>query len=286
MSGEERMEAYEEKLRSKPTIPTTRISGSGKVHIEGIGEVRVAGAGFVSPEEIDISGSGSLPGGIRVKKVKCSGSISVEGDIEAEDMDFAGSADVEGHVKAGTLSTAGSFSAHGKVKANVMKSAGSSRVSSGIDADDTLRAAGTLRVLGDVKAKNLVDLRGAFQVDGEIVADRFEARLSRHESHVRGGIRARDVDVRRKESEGLVIFGIPILRRFFREGKLYTTSIIAEEKVYLENISCDNVQGRDVTIGQGCNVRRKVTYSESISVHPTSTLAAPPEKLASVRSGK
>jgi cytoskeletal protein CcmA (bactofilin family) len=286
MSGEERMEAYEEKLRAKPTIPTTHISGSGKVHIDGIGEVRVAGAGFVSPEEIDISGSARLPGGIRVKKVKCSGSISVEGDIEAEDMVFAGSADVEGNIKAGILSAAGSFSTHGEVKASVMKSAGSSRVGNGIDVDDTLRSAGALKVMGDVKAKNLVDLRGTFDVDGGIATDRFEARLSRHESHVRGGIRARDVNMIRRESEGLVILGIPILRRFFREGKLYTTGIMAEEKIYLENVSCDDVQGRDVTIGQGCNVRRKVTYSESISVHPTSTLATPPEKQASARSEK
>jgi hypothetical protein len=35
------MKEYEKKLR-ETAIPTTRVSGAGKVHIEGIGDIRIS----------------------------------------------------------------------------------------------------------------------------------------------------------------------------------------------------------------------------------------------------
>lgn len=75
-----------------------------------------------------------------------------------------------------------------------------------------------------------------------------------------------------------MVFGVPILRRIVRDGKLYTTDIVAKGTIYLENVCCENVSGKDVTIGEGCIIKGKVKYSESISVHPAAKLANPPEK--------
>lgn len=80
------MKEYEKKLR-ETAIPSTRVSGSGKVHIEGIGDLRISGSGVVSSEKI-IRGSGSLPDGLKVRRVSCAGSVSIEGDVEAEEMSF------------------------------------------------------------------------------------------------------------------------------------------------------------------------------------------------------
>ncbi len=277
MSGEEKMREYEKRL-IETAIPTTRVSGSGKVHIEGIGDIRISGSGFVSPEEIKISGSGSLPGGIKVGRISCSGSVSIEGSAEAEEMSFSGSASVAGDAKAKSLSASGSFSADGEVKGSLMKTAGSCKIGRGIELEDVLRAHGSLKVLGDVKAKNMVEIHGRFDVNGKIITSDFEAELSKSESHVRNGIEAINVSVKKRGVEGLVLFGIPIFGRILRDGKLYTTDIVAEGKVYLENVSCNNVYGKDVTIGEGCTVKGKVKYSESISVHPKAKVANPPEK--------
>jgi len=283
MSGEERRKEYEKRLQEADGFPTARISGSGKVHIQGVGTISISGSGQVSQDEIRISGSGKLPGGLKVKSLRCSGSVSVDGDIEAEDMSFSGSASIYGNVIARMLSAAGSFSAHGMTKANTIEAAGSCKFYKGIEAEDTLRVAGSLRVPTDVKAKKLVELRGIFDVDGKIVTDRFEARLirsSKPDSQVLGGIQAINVNIRKKGIGGSWILNLPFFRRLLREGRLYTTNIIAEDRVYLENVFCDNVQGRDVTIGEGCTIRGKVSYSEAISVHPTAKLSLAPQKTA------
>lgn len=280
MSGEEKMREYEKKLR-ETGIPTTHVSGSGKVHVEGVGDIRISGSGFVSPKEIKISGSGSLPGGIKVRQIRCSGSVSIEGNAEAEEMVFSGSASVAGDAKAKTLSASGSFSVGGEVKGSLMKVAGSCRIGRQIELDDALRVHGSLRVLGDVKSKNMVELHGMFDVNGKIVTDDFEVELrSRLKSHVRNGIEAVNVSVKKRGGEGLVLFGIPIFGRILRNGKLYTNDIVAKEGVYLENVCCDDVYGRDVAIGEGCVIKGKVKYSESISVHPKAKLSSPPEKLS------
>jgi cytoskeletal protein CcmA (bactofilin family) len=279
MSGDEKMEAYEKRLREVISIPANQISGSGKMHIEGIGEVHIAGSGFVSPEEIRISGAGSLPGGLKVQKIRGAGEVSIGGDVEAEDIEFSGEASVKGNITTKTLTVAGSLIAHGQIRADLVKSAGSCKVGKGIDLRDTLRACGSLRVFGDVKATNAVALHGKFDVGGKVNTKTFEAKLCRSESHVNGGIQSVNVDVKKGKAEGMVILGVPILRRFFPyEGRLHTTDIVAEETVDVENVSCGSVQGRDVAIGKGCIVNGKVQYSNSISVHPSAKIVNPPEK--------
>jgi cytoskeletal protein CcmA (bactofilin family) len=280
MSGEEKMKAYERKLQDEVSIPTTNVSGSGKVHIEGIGEVSIAGSGFVSPEEIRIHGSGSLPGGLKVHKIKTAGAVVVRGDIEAVDIDFAGSAAVKGNIITKTLTASGSLSVDERVKGDELNTAGSCKVGKDIDLEDTLRSHGCLRVLGDVKAVNTVILHGEFNVEGNVTARDFEAELSRSESHVYGSIKAVNVNVRKRKAEGIIILGVPILSRFFHEGKLFTTDIMAEETVNLESVSCENVRGKDVAIGKSCTVNGKVHFSKSISVHPSSKIAHPPEKIS------
>jgi cytoskeletal protein CcmA (bactofilin family) len=277
MSGKERMSEYDKRLR-ETAIPTTRVSGSGRVHIEGIGDIRVSGSGYVSPEEIKISGSGSLPGGIKSGRIICAGSVLIGGEAEAEEMSFSGSGSIAGDVKAKVLSASGSLSIDGEVKGSLMKVAGSVKVGKGIELEDALRVHGSLRVLGDVEAKNIVEFYGSFDVSGKVTTESFEAELSRHESHVRNGVEANNVSVKKKGVEGLVLFGIPIIGRIVRDGKLYTTDIVAKERVHLENVCCDNVSGKDLTIGEGCIIKGTVKYSETISVHPEAKLSNPPKK--------
>jgi hypothetical protein len=99
------------------------------------------------------------------------------------------------------------------------------------------------------------------------------------DSHVEDGIEATNVDIRKSTDKRISILGIQVLGRIFREGRLYTTNIIARDKVYLENVTCDSVHGSVVVLGEGCEVRGKVQYSESVSTHPTSKLSQAPEKV-------
>jgi len=272
------MRKYEEGLR-RMNIPTTHVSGSGKVHIDGVGDVQISGSGFISPKEIKISGSGCLPGGLKVEILKCAGSVSIEGDIEAEEMDFSGSSSVAGNVKARSLTASGAFAVDGNVQGSLLKVAGSCKIERAVELENALYVHGSLRVFGDIKTGKYVELRGKFDIGGKIITGDFNAELNRYESYARGGIEAVNVDIKKRSIEGIVIFGIPIFGVLSGYGKLHTTNITAKEKVYLENVCCENVVGRDVTIGEGCVIKRRVKYSDSISVHSKAKLASPPEKI-------
>ena len=273
------MREYEKGSR-ETEMPTTRIIGSGKVDIPGIGEIRIAGAGYVSSEEIRVNGSGRLPGGIKVGRVKSSGSISIGGDIEADEMRFSGSASIMGSVSAENLTASGSFEAEGGATGGSMRVSGSCKIGDEIKLEDSLIAHGSLSVQGDVDARNLVELDGCFDIDGKLTTKAFEAELSRSESHIRQGIQADNVDVRKGGGdEEFVLFGLPIFVERLSEGELITTDIVGREKVCLENVRCDNVTGKDVIIGEGCEIRGKVRYSGTIEVHPTAKVQSPPEKI-------
>ena len=243
--------------------------------------MRISGSGHISSEEIRVSGSGHLPGGIRVGRVRSSGSVTIGGDIEAEEMHFSGSASIMGNVRAASLTASGSFSADGGATGGSMRFSGSSKIGDGVQLEDSLIAYGSLTVRGDVEAQNLVELDGSFDIDGKLATRTFKAELSRSRSHIKNGIQADHVDVRKGRGTDAVLFGLPIFGRGSREGYLVTTDIVAREEVYLENVRCDSVTGGDVTIGEGCEVRGRVRYSGTVEVNPTAKVQGHPEKVAS-----
>lgn len=272
-SGDERMRRYEKSLR-EIAIPTTRISGSGRVNIPGIGEIRISGSGRISPEEIRVSGSSRLPGGLKVGRISGSGSVSIGGDVEADEMDFSGSVSIMGSVFSERLSASGSFKAEGDAKGGSMRFSGSCRIGDEVELEDSLVVHGSLTVSGNVDAQNLVELGGSYDIGGKLTTSTFKSELSWRRSHVEKGIQADYVDVRKgRKVKGLVFFG-----RRLREGELHTNNIIGRERVYLEKVHCNNVTGKDVVIGEGCEVRGKIRYSDTVKVHPEAKVTNPPEK--------
>jgi len=277
--GEKKMEEYERKLRES-AIPTVHISGSGRVHQPGLGEISVSGSGSISPEEIRVSGSGHLPGGIEVSRISGSGSISIEGDAKADVMHFSGSAKIAGTVEAKSLSASGSFRAGGNMIGAAMHFSGSCSIGGRAELEDSLLVSGSVEVLEDLKAKNQVEIHGSFNVGGKLTAGIFKAELSQSQSRVEGGIMADYVEVRRgRETGGIVLFGFTIFGRKRRIGRLVTTDIAAKEKAYLENVICDNVTAGEVIIEEGCEIKGEIQYRTNVSVHPSAKLANPPERI-------
>jgi cytoskeletal protein CcmA (bactofilin family) len=285
MSGEDKLREYEKKLSEAIRTQTTNVSGSGKVRVAGVGDICISGSGSVSPDEIRISGSGTIPGGLKTRRIVCAGRVSITGDADAEEMRFSGSATVDGNIDAKILEASGTIAIGGEVKGSQVEVAGLFRAAKGINLNDALLVHGYLRVSEGVKVERTVRVRGGFDINGRVFTGIFEARLrrmewlKRSESRVQDGIEAVNVDIRKSTDRGVSILGVPVLGRIFREGRLYTTDIAAKDRVYLENVTCDNVRGRVVVLGEGCEVRGKVQYSESVSTHPSSKLARAPEKV-------
>jgi len=264
-----------EEISSDKVLPTSRVSGAGKIHVNGLGDITIAGSGHVSPGRIKIAGSGRLPGGIKVDEVSSAGSIDVGGDLTAQNAAFSGSTTIDGNANIHTLTVSGSLNVRGRLDGFQTRSSGSLRIGNAAKLDDTLRVVGFLGVRGDVSAGNRVDFRGGFEIAGKVSTKSFEAELGRSESNVQNGISAVNVSV--TKARGLLVFGL--LNQLFRRGRLYTTAIEATGSVQLVNVCCDDVFGKDVIIGEGCHIKGRIRYSNSLSVHPNAKLTAPPEKM-------
>ena len=279
MSGEDKLKKYETELADNSRSQAQHISGSGTMHVEGVGDISVSGSGSVSRDEISISGSSRLPGGLKTKRMNCAGSIIFSGDVEAEEMRLSGSTAVQGNVNAEALEASGRLAINGGIKGSTVEVAGSFKVGKSIELDNSLQVHGFLQAAEGVNVKKLVKLRGGFDIEGRVVTGNFEVRLRRMECHVRKGIEAVNVDIRKSAGRDLILFGFPVLGKVFGRQILYTTDVLAKENVYLENVTCDAVHGKRVILGEGCEVRGKVQYSESVSIHPNAKLVNPAEKV-------
>jgi len=248
-------------------IPATRISGSGRVTLQGFGTVKVSGSGSISPERISMSGSSTLPGGLHIGELKTSGSSRVEGEVHADRIEFSGSASIDGDAHFEHLRKSGSLDVEGGVYGNTMRVSGSTTIRGDAEISDELRSSGSIRVEGGIESKGFVELRGGFEVRGRVKARHFEARLGRRLSVAEEGIEADVVDVE------------PLPRDWDREGELRTKDIVGVEEVTIENVECENIRGGRVVIRGGCRVNGKVEYTESIEVSPNSYLAQEPVKI-------
>ena len=247
-------------------IPTSKISGSGRLTVPGHGIFKISGSGRISPESIKTSGSSKIPGGLKVGEVKTSGSTTIEGDIEAEFIKISGSATVEGSVKCEEIDKSGSLRIERNLTCKSAQFSGSTTIGGFGRFEEELRSSGSLRVGGDMDSDGRIRFSGSIKVDGKVTAKSFMGRLGRKDSKVQRGIEADFIEIE------------PGRDNWRGEGILVTTDIVGKE-VTLENVECDNVTGDKVTILPGCRIRGKIQYRESVKVDPGTKMESEPEKI-------
>lgn len=269
----DKMDDYEKALKKKGTV-VIKGAGEGKTW-KGL-SIDVSGSGVISDEVIRVSGSARLPGGIKAKILHVSGSASIDGDVIAEEVKVSGSASADGTLEANWLKISGSFKAKG-LRGGSAKVSGSCFIDGPVALNGSLRVSGSFKVTEDLSAEKSVVLTGAFTVKGKLKTENMQVELYRSDCHVHGGIEAADVEVRRHESE-ISFLGFKIVRHRLR-GRLFTPFIKASGRVCLENVVCDDVSGRDIEIGDGCEIKGTIQYSETISIAPTAKVAKRPIKI-------
>jgi cytoskeletal protein CcmA (bactofilin family) len=247
-------------------IPTSKISGSGRLTVPGHGVFKISGSGRISPEQIKTSGSSKIPGGLKVGEVKVSGSSTIEGDIETEYMTVSGSSSVEGNLTCEDLEKSGSLRVDGNLKCRTAQLSGSTKVGGTGVIEKELKNSGSIRFGDDVECEGHIRFSGGFEVQGKVTAKSFEAKLGRKESFIQGGIEAEYIEVRESREN------------WRGDGVLITTDVVGEE-VILENVECDNVTGNKVTILPGCRVKGKIQYRESVKVDPNTRMESEPERI-------
>lgn len=247
-------------------IPTSKISGSGRLTVPGHGVFKISGSGRISPELIKTSGSSKIPGGLKVGEVRTSGSSKIEGDIEAEFIKISGSATVEGSVTCEEIDKSGSLRIEKNLTCKSAQFSGSTTIGGFGRFEDEMRSSGSLRVGGDIESEGHIRFSGSVKVDGKVTAKSFMGRLGRKDSRVQGGIEADYIEIE------------PGRDNWRGEGYLVTTDIVGKE-IILENVECDNVTGDKVTILPGCRIRGKLQYRESVKVDPKTVMDSEPTQI-------
>ncbi len=247
-------------------IPTSKISGSGRLTVPGHGVFKISGSGRISPELIKTSGSSKIPGGLKVGEVRTSGSSKIEGDIEAEFIKFSGSATVDGSVTCEDIDKSGSLRIMKDLNCDSAQFSGSTNIGGYGRFKNELRNSGSLRVGEDIASEGHVRFSGSIRVDGRVTAKSFEGRLGRKDSHIKEGIEADYIEIE------------PGMDNWRGEGYLVTSNIVGKD-IILENVECDNVTGDKVTILPGCRIRGKIRYRESVKVDPGTKMESEPEKI-------
>ena len=263
---------------------------SGKTSVPGgeYGEIHVSGSGRVngdlSCEELHTSGVTTVEGKLNCRgRVSTSGSCKISGDAVAQEMTTSGSCRCEGNFEIkGKADTSGSFTCRGNLKALELKSSGSTKAGGDAKLGSAVTS-GSLTVGGSLTAGDL-KTSGKLEVGKDCEAERFEASglinigglLNAEEIVIQlvgpmdsrvGSIGCDKLEVSWKRG------GMSLLDNLFglKTGGTLTTGTVEGDFISLSHVRADCVRGRDIHIGEGCEICL-VEYSGELSVEPSSKI--------------
>jgi len=247
--------------------------------LKKIPQVKISGSGRVSEDEIVISGSGRILSDVEVKSIKVSGSASIDGKVKASQINISGSALFNDEVESNEIKISGSARFASNVKSKFMRISGSCSINGNLIVNEYLKSSGSIKVDRHINSNGAIEIYGSIKTNGDIKSKIFYAKLNGI-SEVKGNIEADDIEIHGKSEErGLVIFGVTIFGFKGKASRLYVSNIYAKNRVYIENVTCNNIEGSIVEIGRGCEVKGKVKYKREVKVHEKAKLASQPEKI-------
>lgn len=233
-------------------------------------EFKVSGSGTVPSGEygkIKMSGSGKLNGLIVCEELSCAGSVSGEAEIRCSGaVTVSGSGHITGNIQAEKISVSGSFSAGKCQVKEEARVAGSAR----FDEDFKCRQgkiSGSLHVKGGMEAEELV-IKGRLNCEGLINAEKLDVEFESGFSaeSIGGGT----IMIYPRSRVKTKLKRLPLLSSILGAAganSAVVSGAIEGDTVALEGVKAENVTGRVVAIGAGCQIGF-VQYSESIEISP------------------
>ena len=278
MSGVERFEEYERRLRG---VPYT-VAGVLKREISGA-TISVRGAGKVDDYRIKASGSVYIDKTLNIREINVAGRLEASEDLIAESITIAGSIDIAGHIECSRLSIAGSCKARDMEVRDRGKVSGRLVVRENIGGGE-LKVAGLLKTPKSVKLREL-KLSGKLDVGGTVECDYIELKLS---SNSRAdSIRAREILMERsKEREIRVqLFGIDLINISRRIARRRVKPVLRVHEVVADHIEIYDIilegklRGGSIIVGEGAVIKGDVYYTEDIAVDERATILGRVERV-------
>ena len=209
-------------------------------------------------EKIDLNFGGNTS----KRDYKCAGSCTL-GPGTYGYISAAGSIKINGDIHAEKISVSGALSSDGNINTDSFKSAGSAKIDGDLIAEN-IAAAGLLTgkyIKGDtVRIGGMIsceELEGEnISIGGSVNANKIKAENLKIKMDGRcrvDEIEGEDIEIKAKRG---------LFRRF--KGKL-SVKKISGERVYLECVTAEEVNGEDVMIGDNCQIGAVIAENINIS---------------------
>ena len=250
-------------------------------------DMKISGAGVLSGgeyEEVQISGSVKIEGGVRCRSFMGSGAVKGKGELSCEEkFASAGSTKFDGAISAGSALVSGSLECAALSAEEEVRLSGSVAVEGKLSGGDIWVSGGSLRVGEGIDAESFHFSGSGFgpntfgsKLDCEGLLNAETVKMTLGQGHysvttIGGGT----VTVKGSRDEerfapfggfpGFAPFGAPWGKP--PRGSLNVSESIEADRVTLENTVCPLVSGREVRIGKGCKIGT-VRYTERIEVDP------------------
>ncbi|MBE6051649.1 MAG: polymer-forming cytoskeletal protein [Clostridium sp.] len=174
--------------------------------------------------DVKVEGIGKVKGGI-YKNINLEGISNILDNVEANDIHAEGTLKVNGSISCENISCEGM----GKFKGNV-------------EVRNHISFEGIMQVLGNIQAKTIL-VEGVMNSNGLINADAVSMEISR------------SCNLNEIGGSSIKISSNSFHKRFWINRKVkISCKIIEGDNIYLDNVNCDVVRGKNITIGKGCNI--------------------------------
>jgi cytoskeletal protein CcmA (bactofilin family) len=194
--------------------------------------------------EVNVQGNGTIKGNVECQELHCAGNLTITGDLQATSAKVEGNATISGKVGIAALEVYGQVDVDGDVEFTKLRVDGSAKVHGSL-AGEEVKLRGYLKASGDCEAE-VFKAKGAFSIGGLLNAGHIEV-------HLHGGCEAREmggerIEVRKAGSSTLN----KLLKHVF--NNTLTVDTIEGDEIYLEYTQAKVVRGKNVQIGQGCEI--------------------------------
>jgi len=211
--------------------------------------MKISGAGSMAGgtyTRVSVSGAGHVTSDLDAESLSVSGSLVCEGAVRAGNMRVDGSVDIQGDVTAQTAVVNGGALLHGNFEVGKLKVAGAAEIDKRLSGGQ-VNVQGSLKVGGDCEVEYF-KASGAFTVGGLLSADTIHVKM--YGASKAGEIGGESVEFRYVKRP---IVELAVALKMTEATSLEARSVEGDH-VFLERAKVGTVRGRDVELGDGCDV--------------------------------
>ncbi|AGB17903.1 hypothetical protein [Thermoanaerobacterium thermosaccharolyticum] len=236
-------------------------------NIKIVGDNTSAGGLF---NNVSVVGNGIFNSSVDCVYIKVAGDCTINGDLKTVSGVVAGDINIKGNLSADMLKVAGNMTVDGDESIKDLITHGNTTINGNISSEK-IDANGYFTVKGNCntevfKSKSIViklnGLLNADDIDIYIYGNNFVKEIGGEKIVIKRG--SESIFKRFKLIKSL------ILSHDMCKGNL-TTDVIEGDEIYLEYTTAKAVRGKNVTIGQGCNIEL-VEYVDNFNQHNDSVV--------------